>query len=149
MNPFPTTAVLALTKSEFLPRSPKPQHKDTEPLLRSRTSQSGDWFSQAGNRLLGLTVATSPFNSKSPARAGNSRSVTAFHENANDAPPGKRPEHPQDAGKGDCSGCDCGFLLKTAAEISVTTRPIGKGSMNVIAAFSSGFLYSSLYFFTC
>lgn len=55
----------------------------------------------------------------------------------------------QELGTGDFAGCDCGFLLRTAAEISVTTSPIGKGSMNVIAALNSGFSYSSLYFFNC
>jgi hypothetical protein len=34
----------------------------------------------------------------------------------------------QDAGKGDCA-----FFLSTAAEISVITSPIGKGSMKVAA----------------
>jgi len=55
---------------------------------------------------------------------------------------------PQDAGKGDCSGCACRFRLRNAAEIRVMTSPIGKGSMNVSAAFRKGFLYSSLYFAT-
>jgi hypothetical protein len=32
---------------------------------------------------------------------------------------------------------------------SVMTSPIGKGSMNVIAALMSGLSYSSLYFFSC
>src|SRR5882724_2608583 len=60
------------------------------------------------------------------------------------------PEQIQwDAGKGDCAGCDCGFLLRTAAEISVMASPIGKGSMNVIAALRSGLSSISLYFFTC
>jgi hypothetical protein len=31
-----------------------------------------------------------------------------------------------DAGKGDSAGCDCGFLLRTPAEISVMTSPTGK-----------------------
>ena len=53
----------------------------------------------------------------------------------------------QDAGKGDCAGCT--FLFRTAAEIRVMTSPIGKGSMNVIAALRNGLSYSSLYFFTC
>src|SRR5208337_1400524 len=61
----------------------------------------------------------------------------------------KRPERLQDARKGDRSGSDRGFRLKTNAEISVITSPIGKGSMNVSAALKSGFLYSSLYFLTC
>jgi hypothetical protein len=60
------------------------------------------------------------------------------------------PEQIQwDAGKGDAAGCDCGFLLRTAAEISVMTSPIGKGSMNVIAALRSGLSYISLYFLIC
>jgi len=54
----------------------------------------------------------------------------------------------EDAGKGDCAGCDCGFFLKTAAEIKVITKPIGKGSMNVISALKKGLSYSSLYFFS-
>jgi hypothetical protein len=53
------------------------------------------------------------------------------------------------AGQGDAAGCDCGFLLRTAAEISVMTSPIGKGSTNVIAALRSGLSYISLYSFTC
>jgi hypothetical protein len=44
------------------------------------------------------------------------------------------PEQIQwDAGKGDGAACDRGFLLSTAAEISVMTSPTGKGSINVIA----------------
>lgn len=33
----------------------------------------------------------------------------------------------QDSGKGNCSGCGCGFRLRTNAEISVMTSPIEKG----------------------
>jgi|SRR5580704_1704945 hypothetical protein len=62
MNPFPTTAVLAQTKSAFLPTNPKLQHNDMEPLLRSRTSYSGDWFSQGSNRFR-PTVVTSRLRS--------------------------------------------------------------------------------------
>src|SRR5580658_1960519 len=54
----------------------------------------------------------------------------------------------QDVGKGDRSGCDEGLRLRTNAEISVMTSPIGKGSINVSTALKSGFLYSSLYFAT-
>jgi len=54
----------------------------------------------------------------------------------------------EDAGKGDCAGCDCVFFLRTAAEISVMAKPIGMGSMNVIVALNSGLSYSSLYFFS-
>jgi hypothetical protein len=64
-------------------------------------------------------------------------------------PRAKPPEQLQDSGKGDCSGCGCGFRLRTNAEISVMTSPIGKGSMNVSTALKNGFLYSSLYFLTC
>src|ERR1700730_15331382 len=60
------------------------------------------------------------------------------------------PEQIQwDAGKGDGAGCDCGFLLRTAAESSVMARPTGKGSMNVIAALRSGLSSISLYFLIC
>jgi hypothetical protein len=46
---------------------------------------------------------------------------------ANDNPRAKPPEQLQDSGKGDCSGCSCGFRLRTNAESSVMTSPIGKG----------------------
>jgi hypothetical protein len=46
---------------------------------------------------------------------------------AKDGPKAKPPEKLQDAGKGDCSGCGCGFRLRTNAENSVMTSPIGKG----------------------
>jgi hypothetical protein len=52
-----------------------------------------------------------------------------------------------DAGKG--ASCDCGFLLSTAAEISVMTSPTGKGSINVIARLERGFSSGSMYFFSC
>jgi len=64
--------------------------------------------------------------------------------NPNHGTRAKRPEQAQDAGNGDCAGCDGGFLLRTAAESSVMTSPTGKGSMNVIAALKSGFSYCSL-----
>ena len=44
---------------------------------------------------------------------------------------GGRRNKLQDSGKGDCSGCGCGFRLRTNAENSVMTSPIGKGSTNV------------------
>ena len=43
------------------------------------------------------------------------------------SPWAKPPEQLQDSGKGDCSGCACGFRLRTNAENSVMTSPIGKG----------------------
>src|ERR1044072_8611834 len=42
------------------------------------------------------------------------------------------------------AGCDGAFFLSTAAESNVMTRPTGKGSMNVMAALKSGFLYMTL-----
>ena len=80
---------------------------------------------------------------------GQNRPIRGLLMNANDDARAKRPEQVRDAGKGDCAGGDCGFLLRTAAETSVMTSPIGKGSMNVIAALKSGFSYSSLYLFIC
>jgi hypothetical protein len=67
----------------------------------------------------------------------------------NDHPRAKPPEQLQDSGKGDCSGCSCGCRLRTNAESSVMTSPIGKGLMNVNTALKNGFLYSSLYLLTC
>jgi hypothetical protein len=43
-----------------------------------------------------------------------------------------------DAGTGDCACSAPGFLLSTAADITVITSPTGNGSMNVIAALVSG-----------
>ena len=81
------------------------------------------------------------------------RRIRGLFMNANDKRGEEGADSPEliqwDAGKGDAAGCDCGFLLRTAAEISVMTSPIGKGSMNVIAALRSGLSYISLYFFTC
>src|SRR5579872_795257 len=54
-----------------------------------------------------------------------------------------------DAAKGDGAGCNCGFLLRTAAESSVMASPTGNGSMNVISELKSGFSYCSLSFFRC
>ena len=41
--------------------------------------------------------------------------------------PRSLPSQLQDSGTGDCSGCGCGFRLRTNAENSVMMRPIGKG----------------------
>ena len=55
----------------------------------------------------------------------------------------------QDAGKGDCAGCDWAFFRRTAAESTVITSPIGKGSRNVMSELKRGFSYISLYLFSC
>jgi hypothetical protein len=60
--------------------------------------------------------------------------------NATDGPRHRSRQHPEDpadspeqvqwdAGEGNCAGCDCAFFLRTAAEISVMTNPIGRGSL--------------------
>ena len=41
--------------------------------------------------------------------------------------PRSLPSQIQDSGKSECSGCGCGFRLRTNAENSVMTSPIGKG----------------------
>jgi hypothetical protein len=87
-------------------------------------------------------------NKTGPTKTGRS-AIGGLLTSANDDPRAKPPEQLQDSGKGDCSGCGCGFRLRTNAEISVMTSPIGKGSMNVSTALKNGFLYSSLYFLTC
>ena len=87
-------------------------------------------------------------NKTGPTKTGRS-AIGGLLTSANDDPGAKPSEQLQDSGKGDCSGCGCGFRLSTNAEISVMTSPIGKGSMNVSTALKNGFLYSSLYFLTC
>ena len=87
-------------------------------------------------------------NKTGPTKTGRS-AIGGLVTSANGDLRAKPPEQLQDSGKGDCSGCGCGFRLSTNAEISVMTSPIGKGSMNVSTALKNGFLYSSLYFLTC
>jgi len=87
-------------------------------------------------------------NKIGPTKTGRS-AIGGLLTSANDDPRAKPREQLQDAGEGDCSGCGCGFRLRTSAEMSVMTSPIGKGSMNVSTALKNGFLYSSLYFLTC
>ena len=84
-----------------------------------------------------------------PASKDGQAAIGGLLTSASNDPRAKPPERLQDVGKGDCSGCSCGFRLRTNAEISVMTSPIGKGSMNVNTALKNGFLYSSLYFRTC
>jgi len=64
---------------------------------------------------------------KQPYKKGAGRPSAAYSRVPNDDPRAKSPRHLQDAGKGDCSGCDCGVRLRSNAEISVMTSPIGKG----------------------
>ena len=54
-------------------------------------------------------------------------SFPQFATSANDDPRAKPLEQLQDSCKGDCSGCGCGFRLRTNAENSVMPSPIGKG----------------------
>ena len=51
-------------------------------------------------------------------------SFPQFATSANDDPRGKPLEQLQDSCKGDCSGCGCGFRLRTNAENSVMPSPI-------------------------
>ena len=46
---------------------------------------------------------------------------------ANDDPRAKPPEQLHNSDKGDSSDCGCGFRLRTNAENSVMSSPIGKG----------------------
>jgi hypothetical protein len=63
---------------------------------------------------------------KPPYRDGQI-AICGLLTNASDDPKAKPPEQLQDSGKGDHSGCGCGFRLRTNAENSVMTSPIGKG----------------------
>jgi len=73
-----------------------------------------------GANLTMRTVTKPPYKDRRSAIGGLLMS-------ANDDPRAKPPEQLQDAGKGDCSRCGCGFRLRNNAEISVMTRPIGNG----------------------
>jgi hypothetical protein len=65
-------------------------------------------------------------NKAGPAKAGRS-AIGGLLTSAHDNPRAKPGEQLQDSGKGDCSGCSCGFRLRTNAESSAMTSPIGKG----------------------
>lgn len=65
-------------------------------------------------------------NKTRPTKTGRS-AIRGLLSGANDDSGAKPPEQSQDPGKGDCSGCGCGFRLRTNAENSVMTNPIGKG----------------------
>jgi hypothetical protein len=65
-------------------------------------------------------------NQTGPTKTGRS-AIGGLLTSANDDPGAKPPERLQDSGKGDCPGCGCGFRLRTNAENSVMTSPIGKG----------------------
>ena len=65
-------------------------------------------------------------NKTGPTKTGRS-AIGGLLTSANDDPRAKPLEQLQDSGKGDCSGCGCGSRLRTNAENSVMTSPIGKG----------------------
>jgi len=65
-------------------------------------------------------------NKTSPAETGGS-AIGGLLTSVNDDPRAKPPEQHQDSGTGDRSGFGRGFRLRTNAENSVMTSPIGKG----------------------
>jgi hypothetical protein len=65
-------------------------------------------------------------NNTGPTKTGRS-AIGGLLTSASEDPRAKPPEPLQDSGKGDCTACGCGFRLRTDAENSVITSPIGKG----------------------
>ena len=65
-------------------------------------------------------------NKTGPTKTGRS-AIGGLLTSANDDPRAKPPEQLRDSGKSDCSGYGCAFRLRTKAENSVMTSPIGKG----------------------
>src|SRR5580704_10870747 len=120
--------------------------RPTRPRRLSRTCRTGPRQMKRGRESLGRIA-----DKRESGWLGgggserNSLAIGGLLTSANDNPRAKPPEQLQDSGKGDCSGCSCGFRLRTNAESSVMTSPIGKGLMNVNTALKNGFLYSSLY----
>jgi hypothetical protein len=103
-----------------------------EKLLRALLLQA--LYSVRSERLLmvnssrchGANVTMRTLTKPAPTKTGRS-AIGGLLTSANDDPRAKPPEQLQDSGKGDCSGCGCGFRLRTNAENSVMTSPIGKG----------------------